>query len=263
MKTGMTASLTIGLLISVGWPPQASAQVLPQAAQMTNTKNILLVQGAWSDGSSFQKVIPLLQEEGFNVVSVQIPLTSFADDVATAKRALALETGPVLLVAHSYGGAVITEIGSDPKVVGLVYLAALAPDVGESTASLLGSVPATPLFSALTQDSSGFLTVTESGYLADFVEGLPLKEQKVLAATQKPTSPASLGGAVTQAAWKQKPSWYIITDTDRAVSTDLQKSMASRIKASTYEVRSCHVVMLSHPAEVSTVITLAALGSKW
>ncbi|MEI9975867.1 MAG: alpha/beta hydrolase [Ignavibacteriota bacterium] len=127
MRIGLTASLTIGLLMSVGWPPPAAAQVLPQAAQMTNTKNILLVHGAWSDGSSFQKVIPLLQQEGFSVVSVQIPLTSFADDVATAKRALALETGPVLLVAHSYGGAVITEIGSDPKVAGLVYLAALAP----------------------------------------------------------------------------------------------------------------------------------------
>jgi pimeloyl-ACP methyl ester carboxylesterase len=263
MKTGMIASLAIGLLMSVSWPRQVSAQVLPEAAQLTNTKNILLVHGAWSDGSSFEKVIPLLQQEGFNVVSVQIPLTSFADDVATAKRALALETGPVLLVGHSYGGAVITEIGNDPKVSGLVYLAAVAPDVGESTSSLLGSVPATPLFSTLTQDSSGFLTVTPAGYIANFVEGLPAKEQQVLAATQEPTSPASLGGAVTQASWKQKPSWYVITDTDRAVATDLQKSMANRIKASTFEVRSCHVVMLSHPAEVSTVITLAALGSKW
>jgi pimeloyl-ACP methyl ester carboxylesterase len=263
MKTGTLASLTIGLLISVGWLPQASAQQPRQAAQQTNTKNILLVHGAWSDGSSFQKVIPLLQQEGFNVVSVQIPLTSFADDVATAQRALALETGPVLLVAHSYGGAVITEIGSDPKVTGLVYLAALAPDVGESTSSLLASVPATPLFSELTQDSSGFLSVTETGYLADFVEGLPLTEEQVLFATQEPTSPDSLGGVVTQAAWKQKPSWYVITDTDRAVSTDLQKFMANRIQASTYEVTSCHVVMLSHPVEVSSVITLAALGTKW
>jgi pimeloyl-ACP methyl ester carboxylesterase len=263
MKTGMVVSLTIGLLMSIGGPPQASAQILPGAAQQTNTKNILLVHGAWSDGSSFQKVIPLLQEEGFNVVSVQIPLTSFADDVATAQRALALEAGPVLLVAHSYGGAVITEIGSDPKVVGLVYLAALAPAVGESTSSLLGSVTATPLFSQLTQDSSGFLSVTESGYLADFVEGLPMKEQMVLAATQEPTSPASLGGVVTQAAWTQKPSWYVITDNDRAVSTDLQKFMANRIKASTFELSSCHVVMFSHPAEVSTVITQAALGNKW
>ncbi|MEI9975866.1 MAG: alpha/beta hydrolase [Ignavibacteriota bacterium] len=115
----------------------------------------------------------------------------------------------------------------------------------------------------MTQDSSGFLKVSESGYIADFVEGLPPKEQRVLAATQEPTSPASLGGTVTEAAWKQKPSWYVITDTDRAVATALQTTMASRAKASTYRVPSCHVVMLSHPAEVSTVITLAALGIKW
>jgi pimeloyl-ACP methyl ester carboxylesterase len=267
MKKGMMMTgLTIGLAISVAGPPQASAQVpqqITQAGQLAKTKSILLVHGAWSDGSSFQKVIPLLQQQGFHVVSVQIPLTSFADDVATTKRALALEDGPVLLVGHSYGGAVITETGTDPKVAGLVYLAALAPEVGESTSSLLGSVAATPLFSELTQDSSGFLTVTEVGYLADFVEGLPLKEQRVLAATQEPTSPESLGGVVTQAAWKQKPSWYVITDTDRAVATDLQRFMASRIQASVYEVSSCHVVMYSHPVEVSTVITLAAMGTKW
>ena len=263
MNTGkLMAGLTIGLIMSAGWASHASAQTIAGAAQMTTTQNILLVHGAWGDGSSFQKVIPLLQEEGFNVVSVQIPLTSFADDVATAQRALALMTGPVLLVGHSYGGAVITEIGSDPKVVGLVYLAALVPDVGESTSSLLGSVPATPLFSELTQDSNGILSVTETGYIADFANGLPLKEQETLFATQTPTSPTSLGGVVTQASWKVKPSWYVITDTDRAVSTDLQKFMANRANSSTYEVTSCHVVMLSHPAEVSTVITLAALGRK-
>ncbi len=273
MKTGMMmASLMIGLAISVVGLPQASAQVPEQlkrvaqpeqVAQLAKTQSILLVHGAWSDGSSFQKVIPLLQQQGFHVVSVQIPLTSFADDVATTKRALALENGPVLLVGHSYGGAVITEAGSDPKVTGLVYLAALAPEAGESTSSLLGSVPATPLFSELTQDSSGFLKVTEAGYIADFVEGLPMKDQRVLAATQEPTSPGSLGGVVTQPAWKQKPSWYVITDTDRAVSTDLQKFMANRIQASVYEVSSCHVVMFSHPEEVGTVIALAAFGTKW
>ena len=265
-KQTLLASLAIGLAINVWGPPLASAQVpqqLLQAAQFAKAKNILLVHGAWSDGSSFQTVIPLLQRQGFNVVSVQIPLTSFADDVATTKRAIALEDGPVLLVGHSYGGAVITETGDDPKVTGLVYLAALAPDIGESTSSLLGSVPVTPLFSQLTQDASGFLKVRVAGYLADFVEGLPVKEQNVLAATQTPTSPASLGGVVTQASWKQKPSWYVITDTDRAVSTDLQIWMANRIHASTYEVVSCHVVMLSHPEDVSTVITLAALGTRW
>lgn len=232
-------------------------------AQNAQAKNILLVHGAWGDGSGYSTVIPLLQQEGFNVVSVQIPLTSFADDVATTKRALALEDGPVILVGHSYGGAVITEVGNDPKVVGLVYLAAIAPEIGESTSSLLGSVPATPLFSQLSEDQYGFLSVSVSGYIADFVEGLPLREQKILAATQEPTNTASLGGVATETAWKTKPSWYLITENDRAVSTDLQIFMANRINAFSFRVPSCHLVMRSHPELVSKIITLAALNEEW
>ena len=267
-KVRMTHVLAMALFCAVSraWSPQAVAQLptdFTNAARNAQAKNILLVHGAWADGSSFEKVIPLLQEQGFHVVSVQIPLTSFADDVATTKRALALQDGPVLLVGHSYGGAVITEVGTDPKVIGLVYLAALAPDIGESTSSLLGSVPATPLFSELSEDAYGFLTVSEKGYLEDFVEGLPQREQKVLAATQEPTSTTSLGGAVTEAAWKTKHAWYLITETDRAVSTDLQVFMATRAQASSFKIPSCHVVMLAHPDVVSSLITLAALGVKW
>jgi pimeloyl-ACP methyl ester carboxylesterase len=261
--------LVFALMLALGmagaWPPHTLAQSTNGvgAANSTQAKTILLVHGAWADGSSFDPVIPRLQAQGFRVVSVQIPLTSFADDVATTQRALALENGPVLLVGHSYGGAVITQVGTDPKVTGLVYLAALAPALGESTSSLLGSVPATPLFSALSEDAYGFLTVSVSGYLQDFVEGLPLKEQKVLAATQEPTNAASLGGAVTEVAWQQKPSWYVITETDRAVSTDLQVFMATRMHASTVTVTSCHLVMFTHPDVVSSVITLAASGVTW
>lgn len=246
-----------------GQLPAQDAATITDAANHTHTKTILLVHGAWSDGSSYQKVIPQLQREGFHVVAVQIPLTSLDDDVATTQRALAREQGPVLLVGHSYGGVVITEAGTDPKVVGLVYLAALIPDVGESASSLLGSVPPTPLLSQLTEDEYGFETVSEQGYVDDFVEGLPKREQLVLAATQTPTSVSALGGIASSAAWKQKPSWYLITDTDRAVSTSLQQFMAKRIHASTQEVTSCHVVMLSHPEEVSSLITLAALGVSW
>lgn len=262
----MLPILLLSCTAFVSLPKQAVAQdqeSVTNAANRTSTKTILLVHGAWADGSSYQKVIPQLQEEGFHVVSVQIPLTSLADDVATTQRALARESGPVLLVGHSYGGVVITQVGTDPKVVGLVYLAALVPDVGESASSLLASVPPTPLLSQTTEDSSGFLTVSQQGYLDDFVEGLPKKEQLVLAATQTPTSTSALGGAASETAWKQKPSWYLITETDRTVSTPLQRFMAKRIHASTQEVSSCHVVMLSHPAEVSSLITLAALGVSW
>ncbi len=261
----LVSALAAGLVSLTVSYPRAVAQLPARFTIAANAKakNILLVHGAWSDGSSFEKVIPLLQQQGFNVVSVQIPLTSFADDVVTTRRALALEDGPVLLVGHSYGGAVITEVGTDPKVVGLVYFAALAPDIGESTSSLLGSVPATPLFSELSQDSYGFLTVSVKGYLEDFVEGLPQREQKVLAATQEPTSATSLGGNVTEVAWKNKPSWYLITQTDRAVATSLQMFMAKRINASSFAVPSCHVVMLSHPDLASSIITAAALGIRW
>ncbi len=259
MITRIMSVLILGALTVTGVLAQSS-QSIENLARNAKAKNILLVHGAWADGSSYSKVIPILQEEGFNVVSVQIPLTSFADDVAATQRALALEDGPVLLVGHSYGGAVITEVGTDPKVTGLVYLAALAPSVGESTSSLLGSVPATLLFSQLTEDPYGFLKVTEPGYLADFVEGLPEAEKKLLWATQEPTNSLSLDGAATQAAWETKPSWYVVTLGDRAVSTELQFSMARRMNASIITIPSCHVVMLSHPEEVSAFITQAALG---
>lgn len=255
------SALIAGVLSVTGALAQSPAS-LENIAHGAKAKNILLVHGAWGDGSSFEKVIPTLQREGFHVVAVQIPLTSFADDVATTKRALALEDGPVLLVAHSYGGTVITEVGTDPKVTGLVYLAAFAPSVGESASSLLASVPATPLFSTLTEDSYGFLKITEQGYAENFVEGLPAVEQKVLAATQQPTSTLSLGGAVTQTAWQEKPSWYVVTETDRAVSTALQLTMADKIHATVLKIKSCHVVMLSHPEEVSEFITQAAFGIK-
>jgi len=265
MRSMYAVVLAVAFAASAAWSPRALAQLptkLTNAAQNSKVKNILLVHGAWGDGSGFETVIPLLQDEGFNVVSVQIPLTSFADDVATTQRALDLEDGPVLLVGHSYGGAVISEVGTDPKVVGLVYLAALAPDIGESASSLLASVPPTPLFSQLTEDAYGFLKVTPTGYVEDFSEGVPIAKGRVFAATQEPTNAASLGGVATVAAWKNLPSWYLVTEGDRAVSTDLQIFMAKRANASMFKIPSCHLVMILHPDVVNSVITLAALGVK-
>jgi pimeloyl-ACP methyl ester carboxylesterase len=234
-----------------------------QAPTTAGVKTVILVHGAWADGSSWSKIIPLLEAKGLHVVAVQIPLTSFAEDVAATQRAIALEDGPVLLVGHSYGGAVITEAGNDPKVAGLVYVSAVAPDKGESTLGLISSVQ-TPIGSELRPDKSGFLKVTPKGIAEDFAQDLSAKEIAVLTATQVPVNVAAMKAEVTNPAWKSKPSWYIIASNDRAISPDLEASQAKRIGAKTTTVSSSHVIMLARPMKVADVILDAAAsgGSK-
>src|ERR1700687_1163497 len=232
-----------------------------RAAQVNSpqgVRNIVIVHGAWADGSSWSRVIPLLQAKGLHVVAVQNPLTSLADDVAATKRAIASQDGPVLLVGHSYGGVVITEAGNDPKVVGLVYLAALAPRDGESVASVTKPCPPAPLGSEVRADAEGFLTVTPKGIAEDFAQDLSDKEQQVLTATQAATAAAAFGGTITTAAWKTKPSWCVIASNDRAVSPELQKAEATAMKAISITLPSSHVPMLSHPKEVADFIEQAA-----
>jgi pimeloyl-ACP methyl ester carboxylesterase len=234
--------------------------VISPAARATaqeKVKTVLLIHGAWADGSSWSKVVPLLEAKGLHVVAVQIPLTSFADDIAATKRAIALEDGPVLLVGHSYGGAVITEAGNDPKVAGLVYVSAVAPETGESTFGLITSVQ-TPIGSELRPDSSGYLKLTPKGIAEDFAQDLPAKEIAVLTATQVPVSVAAMKGEVTTPAWKSKPSWYIVAAHDRAISPDLEAAQAKRIGATTTTVPSSHVIMLAQPSKVADVISDAA-----
>jgi pimeloyl-ACP methyl ester carboxylesterase len=235
--------------------PTAKASAQEQSHAGINT--VLLVHGAWADGSSWSKVIPLLEAKGLHVVAVQIPLTSFADDVVATQRAIALEDGPVLLVGHSYGGAVITEAGNDPKVAGLVYVSAVAPDKGESAFALITSVP-TPIDSELRPDKSGFLKLTPKGIAEDFAQDLSAKEIAVLTATQVPTSVAAMKGEVTIPAWKSKPSWYIIAANDRAISPELEAAQAKNIGATTTTVPSSHVVMLAQPSKVADVVFDAA-----
>src|SRR6266852_2415443 len=221
-------------------------------------KNVVLVHGAFADGSSYSRVIPLLEAKGLHVTAVQNPLTSLADDVAATSRAIASQNGPVLLVGHSYGGVVITEAGNDPKVVGLVYVAALAPSEGESVASVTKPFPATPLGSEVRADAEGFLTVTPKGIAEDFAQDLTDREKQILTATQAPTAAAVFGATVTTAAWKPKPSWSVIASNDRAVSPELQKAEAAAMKAKSITVPSSHVPMLSHPREVADLIEQAA-----
>jgi pimeloyl-ACP methyl ester carboxylesterase len=221
-------------------------------------KNIVLVHGTWADGSSWAKVIPLLQAKGYHVAAVQIPLTSLADDVAATKRTIALQDGPVLLVGHSWGGVVVTEAGNDPKVAGLVYVAAAAPDEGQSFLELVQTAAATPGNDEIRPDASSFVSMTPKGIMEDFAQDLPRAEQQLLIATQGPQAFAALQDKVTQAAWKTKPSWYIVASNDRMINPDLERTLAKKMNATTTILASSHVAMLAQPTQVAAVIMDAA-----
>jgi pimeloyl-ACP methyl ester carboxylesterase len=242
--------------------PMLATQAAAKIPDIQGVHNVVLVHGAWANSSSWAKVIPLLQAKGLQVVAVQLPLTSLADDTAATLRAIALQDGPVLLVGHSYGGAVITEAGNDPKVIGLVYVAGFAPNDGEAAGDLGKAFPTPPGLAELRPDARGFLTMTTKGVIENFAQDLPAAESKLLAATQGPTNGASLGGKVTHAAWKTKPSWYVVAEMDRMISPDMERAMAIQMKAKTISLRASHVAMLSHPAEVAQFITDAAAAAR-
>ena len=235
---------------------------LAQTNSPQGVKNIVLVHGAWADGSCWSKVIALLEAKGFHVVAVQNPLTSLADDVAATQRIIALQDGPVILVGHSYAGVVITEAGNDPKVVGLVYVAAFAPGEGESINSVSKPYPPAPLGSELRPDAQGFLTATPKGIAEDMAQDLPPGEQRILTATQGQTAASVFGASVNRAAWRSKPSWAVIAGNDRAIPPQLEKDEAAAIKATSITVPANHLAMLSHPREVAELIEQAAAKAK-
>ena len=222
------------------------------------TKNVVLVHGAWADGSSWSKVVPLLQAKGLNVVCVQNPLTSIADDVAATNRMINAQDGPVILAGHSYGGAIITEAGNNPKVAGLVYVAAFAPDEGETLASLAQPYGATPLFGKLKPIEDGFLLLTPKGVIEDFAQDLSTEEKETMVATQAATQGAILGTPIGKAAWHSKPSWFVIASNDRAISPEQEKKTAERMGAKTITLATSHVAMLAKPQEVADFIAEAA-----
>jgi pimeloyl-ACP methyl ester carboxylesterase len=225
---------------------------------MPVVKNIVLVHGAWADGSSWSKVIPLLQAKGFHAVAVQNPLSSIADDVASTMRMINAQDGPVLLVGHSYGGAVITEAGTNPKVAGLVYVAAFAPDIGETLSELAKRFPAVPAFSEIKPIEDGFLLLTPKGVAENFAQDLSPEEQRLVAATQGATQGAVLATPIKAAAWHSKPSWFVISANDRTISPEQERSTAERMKATTLTLAASHVPMLSQPGAVADFIVAAA-----
>jgi pimeloyl-ACP methyl ester carboxylesterase len=238
-------------LISMLVPLVAAAQGKPQ-------KTVVLVHGAFADGSSWEKVIPLLQAKGLQVVAVQNPLTSLADDVAATKRAIDAQRGPVILVGHSWGGTVITEAGAHDKVAALVYVAAFAPDAGQSSNDLGKDGPTPPGLSNLRADSGGFLSLSPESVAKDFAQDLPAAETAVMAVTQGPIFGKAFDEKVTNAAWKKKPSWFIVAEKDRMIQPDLERAMAKKINAKTTALPTSHVPMLSRPSDVATVILAAA-----
>lgn len=236
--------------------------LLPGQARSQSTakgvKNIVLVHGAFADGSSWSKIIPILNAKGYNVAAVQNPLTSLQDDVAATKRAIALMDGPVLLVGHSYGGIVISEAGNDPKVAGLLYVCALIPGDNQSVVDVVQAFPAAPGSAEFRPDAAGFLSLSFKGIDKHFAQDLTAVDRKLLFATQTPWAARATTDKISTAAWKNKPSWCIIGLNDQMVTPDLARAEAKMIKATTIELTSSHVPMLSQPKKVADFILAAA-----
>ncbi len=225
---------------------------------MTTIPNVILVHGAWADGSSWAKVIPLLAAKGLAVTAVQLPLTSYEADVAAVQRAIALAEGEVVLVGHSYGGAVISQAGNDPKVVRLVYVDAFAPDTGESAGALFSQFQSAPLGAELRSDAEGYLKLSYTGAFNLFAQDLDEAEKGIVFATQGPVNGAALGGELSKAAWRSRPTFYLIGDQDHAIPPAEQERMAARMNATVAHVNSSHVPMLSQPPAVADFILKAA-----
>jgi pimeloyl-ACP methyl ester carboxylesterase len=218
----------------------------------------VLVHGAFADGSSWARIIPLLEAKGLRVVAVQNPLSSLEDDVAATKRAIDRLEGPVLLVGHSWAGVVISQIGNDDKVAGLVYICAFAPDDNQSLNQAAQALPPGPGNDEVRPDAAGFLSLTPKGIMENFCQDLPQPERKVILATQGDWAASAPGQQIGKAAWKTKPSWYIVGAQDRMINPDLQRSFASRMKAKTLTLQASHVPMLSQPDKVAAFIAQAA-----
>jgi len=249
----LTVAATM-VAVTTFFPPQ-NARLQPSPKGI---KNVVLVHGAFADGSSWAKVITQLQAKGYNVIAAQNPLTSFAEDVAAAKRAIAQMDGPVLLVGHSYGGMVISEAGKDPKVAGLLYVAALIPEEGQNVNDVNAAMPTTGVEREIQLSPEGFLSLPLKGINEFFAQDASPEERKVIFATQGGWAAAATQEKVYSPAWKTKPTWAIVAAKDRMINPDLERFKAKLIKATTIELPSSHVPMISQPDKVSEFIISAA-----
>jgi pimeloyl-ACP methyl ester carboxylesterase len=234
-----------------------------QAAAPAEKATVVLVHGAFADGSSWDEIIPSLHKQGLRVVSVQNPLTSLADDVAATRRALDAQTGPVVLVGHSWGGMVITEVGNHPRVQSLVYVASFAPSVGQSINDLTKDYPKPSGLDHVIVDKEGFVTMSFEGISKHFAQDLPAAKHRLMTASQGPIRGAAFDEKVSVAAWSTKPSWFIVSDQDRMIQPALQLDNAKKIAATTIRVAAGHVPQLSKPKDViKAIVDAAQLGNK-
>ena len=239
------ALLSAGLTVTAHAAPAPAADALP---------SVVLVHGAFADGSDWARVIPLLQARGVRVTAVQNPLTSLADDVAATKRAIDAQPGKVVLVGHSWGGTVITEAGASDKVAALVYVSAFAPDVGQNSGELGKGYPTPPGLATLSADASGFLHISDEGMRTQFAFDVPAARAAVMAATQGPIAAKAFDEPVTLAAWKTHPSWFVLSTHDHMIAPELQAAMAQKIGAHVTRVATSHVPQEVEPAKVAAVI---------
>ncbi len=251
----------VAVVLAVGAAVLTRSTTAAQGVIVQSLPNVVLVHGAWADGSSWNAVIARLQKEGYHVTAVQIPLTTLADDVARVRTVLAAQSGPTILVGHSFGGAVISKLGSDaPHVAGLVYVAAFAPAEGESMKDLISSGPQPASAAAIRPDAQGFISLDPAGFVQFFAPDVDPTQARVLAAVQKPIAASEFlseekFGLPT---WKTVPSWYLVTEDDQMIPPPAQQFMAQRMGATVSSIKSSHVPMLSHPDVVANLIQTAA-----
>jgi pimeloyl-ACP methyl ester carboxylesterase len=235
--------------------------LMAQTNTSATAKNIVLVHGGLVDGSGWKDVYKALKKDGYTVSIVQIPTISLADDVAVTKRAIATLNGPVILVGHSYGGVVITEAGNDPKVAGLVYVTAFAPDKGESAASLIKNAPQGAPVPPILPPQDGYLFLDKAKFPAAFAADVSPDVASFMADSQVRWGVEALSGAITQPSWRTKPSWYLVTTEDKMIPPDAQRAMSKRVASTVVEVKSSHAVYVSHPQVVAHLIERAATGA--
>lgn len=234
---------------------------MSQANASAGVKNIVLVHGGFVDGSGWEGVYKALKKVGYTVAIVQNPTISLADDVAVTKRTIAAQNGPVILVGHSYGGVVITEAGTDPKVAGLVYVAAFAPDKGESVSTLIKDPPPSAPVPPILPPQDGYLFLDKAKFPASFAADVSADAAAFMADSQVPWGVEALGGTISEPAWRKKPSWYLVATEDKMIPPDAQRAMSKRAGSTVFEVKGSHAVYVSQPQAVASLVEKAARGA--